>query len=131
MRKARGLPLIHRSAIAFISPSPRSRVSLLANEFERSTCAMKYTRHNLKKLETLFKEIEYTVRYEKGNFNSGYAIVEDRKIVVINKFYDTEGRMNVLLEILSNIPVAEDQLDEASLKYYQKLQKFLARQEEE
>ena len=92
---------------------------------------MKYTRHNLKKLETLFSDIEYTIRYEKGNFNSGYCIVEDRKVAVINKFYDTEGRMNVLLEILVGMPVEEDQLEEASLKFYKQVMKFLARQEEE
>jgi hypothetical protein len=92
---------------------------------------MKYTRHNLKKMESLFSDIEYTVRYEKGNFNSGYCIVEDRKVAVINKFYDTEGRMNVLLEILSGMPIAEDQLEESSLKFYKQVMKFLARQEEE
>ncbi|MEL6970164.1 MAG: hypothetical protein AAFZ63_00500 [Bacteroidota bacterium] len=92
---------------------------------------MKYTRHNLKKLETLFKEIEYTVRYEKGSFNSGYCIVEDRKIAVINKFYDVEGRINVLLEILSNIPVEEARLEEGTQKFYKQLLKFLAREEEE
>lgn len=92
---------------------------------------MKYTRHNLKKLETLFQDIEYTIRYEKGNFNSGYCIVEDRKIAVINKFYDVEGRMNVLLEILATIPIEEERLEESSLKFYKQLQKFLAREEEE
>ncbi|MEO0876472.1 MAG: hypothetical protein AAFY48_17870, partial [Bacteroidota bacterium] len=88
-------------------------------------------RHNLKKLETLFKEIEYTVRYEKGSFNSGYCIVEDRKIAVINKFYDVEGRINVLLEILSSIPVEEARLEEGTQKFYKQLLKFLAREEEE
>lgn len=92
---------------------------------------MKYTRHNLKKLEALFGEIEYTVRYEKGNFNSGYAIVEDRKIAVINKFYDVEGRINVLLEILSSLTVDEEQLEETSRKHYRQFLKFLAREEEE
>ena len=37
-------------------------------------------------METFFKEQEYTIRYEKGNFQSGYCIVENRKIAVINKF---------------------------------------------
>ncbi|WP_367393111.1 hypothetical protein [Lewinella sp. LCG006] len=92
---------------------------------------MKYTRHNLKKLETLFSDIEYTIRYEKGNFNSGYCIVEDRKVAVINKFYDTEGRMNVLLEIIAGMPIEEEQLEESSLKFYKQVMKFIARQEEE
>lgn len=91
----------------------------------------KYTRHSLKKLETLFKELDYTIRYEKGSFNSGYAIVEDRKIAVINKFYDVEGRINVLLEILSGIEVDEEALSEVSLKLYKQLSKLMPNEEEE
>jgi hypothetical protein len=93
----------------------------------------KYTRHSLKKLETLFEEIEYTIRYEKGNFNSGYAIVEDRNIIVINKFYDVEGRINVLLDILGQTEVPLGALGEKSLKLYKQLEKneLIADEEEE
>ncbi len=75
---------------------------------------IKYTRHNLKKLETLFGELEYSVRYERGNFQSGYCLVENRKMAVINKFYDTEGRINCLLEILSSLELPAEGLSEAS-----------------
>ena len=61
---------------------------------------VKYTKSNLQKLELLFKEQEYTIRYEKGNFQSGYCVVQARKIAVINKFFDTEARINCLLDIL-------------------------------
>jgi hypothetical protein len=93
----------------------------------------KYTRHSLKKLETLFEEIEYTIRYEKGNFTSGYAIVEDRNIIVINKFYDVEGRINVLLDILGQTEVPLGALGEKSLKLYKQLEKneLIADEEEE
>ncbi len=83
----------------------------------------KYTRNNLKKLENLFGAIEYTVRYEKGNFQSGYCMVENRKIVVINKFFDIEARINCLLEILSSLEVNPDELPEEILPFYQKLEK--------
>ncbi len=83
----------------------------------------KYTRNNLKKLENLFGAIEYTVRYEKGNFKSGYCMVENRKIVVINKFFDIEARINCLLEILSTLEVNTDELPEETLPFYQKLEK--------
>lgn len=76
----------------------------------------KYTTHFLKKLETLFEEMSYIVRYEKGNFQSGYCLVENRNIAVINKFYDTEGRINVLLEILGTLDIPEDKLSEKSAK---------------
>ena len=92
---------------------------------------LKYTRHSLKKLETLLQELEYTIRYERGSFTSGYCIVEDRKIAVINKFYDVEGRMNVLLEILSTMEVDSERLTEASLKTYKQARKMGKEEEEE
>ncbi|MFN7119880.1 MAG: hypothetical protein ACK4TA_24005 [Saprospiraceae bacterium] len=80
---------------------------------------MKYTTTTLKKLETLFEELAYTVRYEKGNFQSGYCVVQDKKIAVVNKFYDTEGRINCLLEILQSLEVDAAQLSEKSAKVWQ------------
>jgi hypothetical protein len=70
------------------------------------------TKHGLKKLETLAKELGYTVRYEKGNFQSGYCLVESRRIAIINKFFDTEARVSCLLDILSQYrnPEAEPPL---------------------
>ena len=82
-----------------------------------------YTKHTLKKFETLFTDLEYTIRYEKGNFQSGYAIVENRKIVVINKFYDTEARINTLLDILSTLALDPDSLSEASHKFFKQIRK--------
>ncbi|PHN03400.1 hypothetical protein CRP01_27335 [Flavilitoribacter nigricans DSM 23189 = NBRC 102662] len=92
---------------------------------------LKYTRHSLKKLEALMNELEYTVRYEKGNFNSGYCIVENKKIAVINKFFDVEGRMNCLLDILQNLEVEEEKLSEASVKLLKKIEQSTAQDEEE
>ena len=57
----------------------------------------KYTKHQLKKIEGLLEEIGYTIRYEKGNFQSG---------------------INSLFDILSNIEIGETQLEEKSLEYY-------------
>jgi hypothetical protein len=85
---------------------------------------MKYTRTTLSKIETIFNEQDYKVRYEKGNFQSGYCIVEDKKVVIVNKFYDTEGRINCLLDILSTIIVMEDLLSEKSKIAFRQLLKF-------
>ncbi len=91
----------------------------------------KYTKHNLKKLESLFEELQYTVRYEKGNFQSGYCILENKKVVVINKFYETEGRINCLLEILGTIEFDSGKLSEPSLKLYKQIDNPAAPDEEE
>lgn len=82
---------------------------------------MKYTKHNLKKIQGLLEELGYVVRYEKGNFQSGYCIVEARKIAIVNRFFDTEGRINVLLDILSNVGVDVSTLSDESAKLFTKL----------
>ena len=89
---------------------------------------MNFTKHTLKKLELIFEEIGYIIRYEKGSFNSGYCIVEDRKIVVINKFFQAEGRINTLLDILDNIEVTPEIFSEKSAEFYKKVLKFKNRE---
>ena len=81
------------------------------------------TKRNLKKLETLMKELGYTVRYEKGNFTSGYCLVEQRRVAIVNRFYDTEGRVSVLLDILAgySVPPAGVDLSPASEKLWLKV----------
>ena len=74
---------------------------------------MKYTKHFLKKLEGLYESLAYTVRYERGNFNAGYCMVKDKKIIVINKYFDTEGRINCLIDILSNLDLTAEDFSES------------------
>lgn len=92
----------------------------------------KYTKTTLQKIETIFEEIGYKVRYERGSFQSGYCMVENKQIAVINKFFDTEGRINVLLEILSTIDdnIDENNMTEKSLDFYQKINKLSAKESE-
>lgn len=55
------------------------------------------------KLENLFAGSEYMLRYEKGNFKSGYCILNETKIVIINKYFPLEGKINALIDILSQL----------------------------
>lgn len=72
---------------------------------------IKYTKNNLEKLETAFGQLGYKVRYEKGQFQSGYCIVAQQKVVVINRFFDVQARIRTLLEILKMIGWQSDSLD--------------------
>ena len=63
----------------------------------------KYSTLNQKKIEGLLEAFGYKVRYEKGNFQSGYCIVQDKKIAVINKFYDIEAKINTLMDIILSL----------------------------
>ncbi|MEY3194729.1 MAG: hypothetical protein RIQ78_826 [Bacteroidota bacterium] len=84
---------------------------------------MRYTQTTLKKIEALFEELNYSVLYEKGNFQSGYCLVESRRVAVVNKFFDTESRINTLLEILSKFDVDKALLTEKSREMLQKWEK--------
>jgi hypothetical protein len=93
----------------------------ICNEKRR---VLKISKANLDKIESLYKEQQYTIRYEKGNFNSGYCIVEAKKVVVINKFYDIEGRCNILLDILMGLSNIDEALfSEKSLLFFKSLMK--------
>ncbi len=84
--------------------------------------SFKYTANTLKKLEQLFEEARFIIRYEKGNFNSGYCLLEEKRVAVINKFLNVEGRINALVEILPTITVNEAELSGEMQKWYRQLQ---------
>ncbi len=79
---------------------------------------VKNTKSFLTKLEDIFAESEYILRYEKGNFKSGYCILKDTKIVIVNKFYSLEGKINCLIEILRAIDFNPDNFSEKSRKLF-------------
>lgn len=82
---------------------------------------IKYSKHFLNKLEDVFSESDYILRYEKGNFKSGYCIINDTKVVVVNKFYSLEGKVNCLLEIIKSVDLNTENLNPKNLKLFQEL----------
>ena len=84
---------------------------------------MKPTQGNLDKLENILSQSSYVVRYERGTFQSGWCLLEAKKIVVLNKFLDTEGRMNTLIELIPQIQIDFDKLTLESQKLYEELVK--------
>lgn len=82
---------------------------------------IKYTTSFLTKLEDLVSESDYMLRYEKGNFKSGYCLLKEQKIMIVNKFYPTEGKINALLDILKTIALDTNRFTEKSLKLYEEL----------
>lgn len=77
---------------------------------------MKYTQHTLDKLEEVLTELEYVVRYERGTFQSGYCILEQKKVVVLNKFLQLEGRINTLADIIPKLVTNPDVLSPETRK---------------
>ncbi|MCW3119364.1 MAG: hypothetical protein JWM28_3446 [Chitinophagaceae bacterium] len=79
---------------------------------------MKYTQASLDKLEAIPEQAGYVLRYERGTFQSGYCILEERKVVVLNKFLQTEGRINTLLDLIPQLDIPTDVLTDESKKLY-------------
>lgn len=82
---------------------------------------MKFTQGNLDKLENILTQTGYTIRYERGTFQSGWCILEEKRIVVLNKFLDTEGRMNTLYELIPQLQVDYDKLTLDSQKLFEQV----------
>lgn len=82
---------------------------------------MKYTQNILDKIEKIVEECGYVIRYERGTFQSGYCILQDKKVVVLNKFFQTEGRINTLIELMPQLDINFDALTHESQKLYEEL----------
>lgn len=84
---------------------------------------IKYTKHFLNRLEDIFAESEYILRYEKGNFKSGYCILMDKKIAIVNKYFPLEGKINCLFDILKSIDLDVSSLSEKNQKLFLEISK--------
>lgn len=73
---------------------------------------IRYTKHFLNKLEDIFAESDYVLRYEKGNFKSGYCLLNETRIAIVNKYYTTEGKINCLIDIIKSIEIDPASLSE-------------------
>ncbi len=79
---------------------------------------MKYTQSSLEKLEKILHESEYVIRYERGTFQSGYCILEDKKVAVLNKFLQLEGRVSILIDLIPQLHINPDSLSPDSRKVF-------------
>ena len=96
----------------------------MPNQFRRPASyimPMKYTQHTLDKIEKIIAESGYVIRYERGNFQSGYCILQAKKVVVLNKFFQTEGKINTLIDLLPQLEINFDALTHESQKLYDEI----------
>ena len=80
---------------------------------------MKYTQTTLDKLEAIPEQAGYVLRYERGTFQSGYCILESKKVVVLNKFLATEGRINTLIDLIPQLQIDPGHLSEESARLHE------------
>jgi len=82
---------------------------------------IKYTPATLEKIEKIISEAGYILRYERGTFQSGFCILELKKVVILNKFLQIEGRINILIDLLGILILVPDHLSVESKKLYEEL----------
>jgi hypothetical protein len=82
---------------------------------------MRYTQATLEKFEKILDETGYIVRYERGNFHSGYCILEQRKVVVLNKFLPLEGRISTLIDIIPQLKITPEMLSSEARRIYEEV----------
>lgn len=90
----------------------------------KSILIMKLNQSTLDKLEDILGESDFVVRYERGNFQSGWCLLESKRIVVLNKFLSLEGRINTLLELIPVLDIQFDKLTHASQVLYNEVKKL-------
>ena len=70
------------------------------------------TNHTLEKLEQLLRSGGYRVRYEKGNFKTGACVLQNSKVVVINKFSNLESKIQSIIDLFTELELDYQLLDE-------------------
>ena len=90
---------------------------------------MKYNQVTLNKIEKMLGEAGYVLRYERGTFQSGYCILEDKKVVVLNKFLQLEGRLNTLLDLFTQLNLDLEDLSPESRALHEQMKRELSGKE--
>lgn len=77
---------------------------------------------SLQKLEAILEETEYSLRYAKGNFKSGYCVIKDQKQVVVNAFAPKDAREGILTEIIRGLDLDASLLSATAQQTFKALQ---------
>lgn len=79
------------------------------------------TPHTLEKLEMLLKTAGYKVRYEKGNFKTGTCLLQNSKVIVVNKFSNLESRILAIVELARELEFDFNLLDDKQVAFVKQL----------
>jgi len=75
------------------------------------------TNHTLEKLELLLKTAGYKVRYEKGNFKTAACLLQNSRVIVVNKFSNLESKILAVTELARELEIDHKLLDEKQLAF--------------
>lgn len=76
----------------------------------------KKSKQHLKKLEGIYRELGYIIRYEKGNFAAGSCVLHGKRIIVVNKLFTPEGQLSCLTDLLNEFITKENLILTAEMR---------------
>ena len=79
------------------------------------------TSHTLEKLELLLKTGGYKVRYEKGNFKTGACLLQNSRMIVVNRFSNLESKILAIVELARELDIDYNLLDEKQVAFLQQI----------
>lgn len=79
------------------------------------------TNHTLEKLELLLKTAGYKLRYERGNFKTGACMLQNNRMIVINKFSNLESRIQAIAELARELDIDQTLLDDRQSAFLHQL----------
>jgi hypothetical protein len=71
----------------------------------------------LKELEALAASSGITVRYEKGDFEGGFCVLKDERLIVVNKKLPPAKKASVLAQGVAEIGIEDRYLKPAVREY--------------
>ncbi|MFM2208100.1 MAG: hypothetical protein RL213_2075 [Bacteroidota bacterium] len=77
---------------------------------------LKLNQSTFDKLEELLILAGYKVRTEKGNFKSGSCIIEQSKLIVVNKYSPVETKVTFLMDAIRVLDLDTSLFDERFTK---------------
>ncbi|CUU07695.1 hypothetical protein JGI1_01879 [Candidatus Thermokryptus mobilis] len=66
----------------------------------------------LEELEKFIQGLGITLKYEKGDFEGGYCVLKEKRMIVINKLANVQKRISLLAQSILEIGVDEKLMDE-------------------
>lgn len=82
------------------------------------------TNHTLEKLENLLKSSGYKVRYEKGNFKTGACLLQNSRMIVVNKFSNLDSKIQSVIELIRQLEIDTKQLDDKQLAFFHQVKQI-------
>lgn len=66
----------------------------------------------LEELEKFVRGLGINLRYERGDFEGGYCVLRDQKMIIINKLANTQKRISLLSQSIIEMGIEESLMDE-------------------